>query len=349
MCVSCGLCVKQCEFLPKYCESPQNLADDFLAGRYYAKPEIAFMCTLCAKCASVCPVKLNVSEMILEIRETIREEDIPLPGNVKYVKNAQKFTTGDDMYLFKPAPSGTTKRLYFPGCGLTGYSPEMALAGWKWLNENEPDCGLLFTCCDAPSLVSGDRAHYEETAQKIRNVMADCGAEELVVICPDCMEHFRDDAKIPFVSLYEIMDASGNTPTGKSGTWIIHDPCKSRTFPEVQAASRSLLEKAGYTVVEPDKNTGKKTCCCGQGGLVAYTDAKWAAHLSEVRAQDMKGMDFVTICGACRESLAAYVPGVHLLDLLFSDNPDEVKSQAPHGMADTKKCRLRAKELFETA
>ena len=75
------------------------------------------------------------------------------------------------------------------------------------------------------------------------------------------------------MSLYEVMDEAWDAPVASAhGTWVMHDPCKSRNLPEMQDAARSLLVKAGYTVSEP-VNTRGETRCCGQGGLVGYTDA----------------------------------------------------------------------------
>lgn len=348
MCLECGICNEACDFLPEYCENPKELAEEFLAGKYVAQQDIPYLCNMCSKCATLCPEELDIGKMMHEVRIKIMEEDLPLPGNIKYVKNSQKFVTGDDLFLSKPAPSGNTKRLFFPGCGLTGYSPDMTMAAWKWLNDNDPDCGLLYTCCGAPSLITGDTEFFAVISDKIKGVINEYGAEQLVVICPDCMEHFRDDSNIPFTSLYELMDAIGNTPEGKSGTWMMHDPCKSRSFPELRSAARAVLSRAGYTITEPE-NTGDDTCCCGQGGNVAYTDAKWAAKLSARRASEFEGSDFVTTCGACRQSLAAHTPGVHFLDLLFNEDLESAKTVEPAGMADTKANQKKVRELFEQA
>ncbi|MBQ6454313.1 MAG: (Fe-S)-binding protein [Coriobacteriales bacterium] len=347
MCVECMVCVKICDYAKEYVGNPKTFANSYLSGKYVVDQKTPFMCTLCGKCGASCKEKLDLGKMMLELRDKIQAEDLPLPGRVKWVKNTQKFDTGDELFLAKPAPSGNTQRMFFPGCGLAGYSPEMAAEAWKWLNQNDPDCGLLYTCCGAPSRVSGNVEFYEKVVARLKDTMAQYGATQLVVICPDCMEHFRDDAHIDFVSLYEVMVEKGNFPkSGNGEEWMIHDPCKSRSFPEVQAASRKLAEMAGYTVTEP-KRKGKRTVCCGQGGLIAYTDAAWAATQSKARADEFVGHDFVTICGACRESLAPYVPGVHLLDLVFNGNLDAAKAKPANGLADKKANQKRTRELLD--
>lgn len=350
MCISCGACLNMCQFLKEYCEDPKEMAERMLAGSYVADTKVPFMCNICGKCASVCPEGLDIGEMMLEVRRKIVDEDLPLPGMIKFVKNQQKFVTSDEFFLAKPAPSGTTKRMFFPGCHLSSYSPEMVAASWKWINENDPDCGLLLTCCGAPSYDTGDVATYEDTVNRVRKAMEKYGAQELVTACSNCTLHFREYSNgIETVNLYSIMDEKWTAPVEHAqGEWVLHDPCKSRTMPEMQEAARSLIQKAGYQFSEP-KPKGKRTRCCGMGGLVAYTDAKWARKLNKVRAKEIKG-DLVTFCASCREAMHPHgTPGVHLLDLLFNTDLDAAKAKEPHGMADIKTNQMRTRQLLDEA
>ncbi|MEA4807273.1 (Fe-S)-binding protein [Acetobacterium wieringae] len=344
-CIECGQCMDVCEFLPKVCKSPKNLAEEMVTGRYVAKTEVPYLCNMCGKCATVCPVDLNIGDMIQEVRVQVFEEDIPLPGNIKYVKNQQKFVASDQFFLAKPAPSGNTKRMFFPGCHLSGYSADLVDASWRWMNKNDEDCGLLLTCCGAPSYDTGDKARYEEILGKVKATMAEYGATELVTACSNCTMHFRDYSDIATVSLYEVMNEKWDSPAKKCGTWVMHDPCKSRTFPEMQKAARELLKKAGCDVKEPD-NTGADAKCCGMGGLVGYTDADWAGALSKQRAEELGG-DLVTYCASCRQAMRPYERnGVHVLDILFNDDLETAKQADAHGAADAKKSQLKTRELL---
>ena len=283
---------------------------------------------------------------MMEERKVILEEGLKLPGNMKFVANSQKFVLGDDFFLALPAPSGKTEMLFFPGCGLSGYSPELVKRTWDWLNDNLPDCGLLLTCCGGPTYFSGDMKKAAEIREKIANTVHDMGAEKIVVVCPDCQEQFLESTDIPTVNIYEVLEpiwTENRNPAHK--TWEIHDPCKSRPFPEMQTAVRSLASKAGYEIVDP-KNSGKKTRCCGQGGLVAYTDGEWANKVQKERADEFD-QDFVTYCGACRQTIKAQGhDGVHLLDLLLSDDPDAAKLIPAASNSETKANQLKTKELL---
>lgn len=348
LCTSCGACSKMCEFLPAYCpDGPKQMAEDFLQGKYVARQDIPYLCTMCGLCQVVCKEKLNIGDMMYEVRCKIVSDDLPLPGYIKYVAGSQKFVTGDDFFLAKPAPSGSTKQLFFPGCGLAGYSPELVKRTREWINKNLSDCGLLLTCCGAPTYMSGypDKAHAIN--KKIKAAIAGMGAKELIVVCPDCQEHFLEASDIRVTNLYEVMEPLwAKELTVEQSRWMMHDPCKSRSFPEMQTAARSLLAKAGYEIAEP-KRTKKLTKCCGQGGLISYTDGKWAAQMQKKRADELTE-DYVTYCGACRQTLRSQgKEGVHLLDILFTTDLKTAKSVPANGTADTKKAQQRTKQLLE--
>jgi len=347
LCLECGACMDQCVFLPSVCSAPKSLAEDMLSKRYVAKTNIPFLCNMCGKCADVCPEELNIGDMLWEVRRSMVEEDIPLPGMVKYVKNQQNFVTSDQFFYAGGAPSGNTTRMFFPGCHLSGYSPDLVEAAWDWLNVHDPNCGILLTCCGAPSYDTGNVPEYERIVAKVKDTMEKFGATDLVLACTNCTKHFRDCTEgVNTISLYEVMDNAWDTPRSDAhGKWVMHDPCKSKSLPQVQTAARSLLAKAGYVVVNPN-HSGANTRCCGQGGLVAYTDAKWAEKLSKVRADEIGG-DLVTYCASCRQAMRPLDrPGVHILDLLFAADVDAAKMVEAKGTADAKASQIRTHELL---
>lgn len=346
MCLRCGACMESCKFLPAFCENPGELAERMLSGQYVAKPEIAFSCMLCGKCSLSCPVELNIGDMMQEVRIQIAEEDIPLPGNMKYVKNSQNFVLSDKFKLVKPAPSGKTERMFFPACGLTGYSPELTDKLWRWLNENDPDCGLLLQCCATPSYNAGDVERYEEAVKDIKAEMASVGADTLVCVCPDCAHSFKEHTDIKTISLYEILAEKWEPDRKAEGTWVLHEPCKARHQPEYRGAVRTLLEKVGADWKE-GPGCGEEATCCGMGGLVAYTDAKWQESITKDRANDLGG-DFITYCASCLQAIKPQgQDGVHVLDLLFTDHLDAVKQTEAPGAAGVKANQLKTRELLD--
>ena len=48
------------------------------------------------------------------------------------------------------AKRGRAKRVFFPGCSLSAYSPGHVLAAWQYLRERMEGVGALLKCCGKP-------------------------------------------------------------------------------------------------------------------------------------------------------------------------------------------------------
>jgi L-lactate utilization protein LutB len=67
-CVRCNICVKECAFLKKY-GTPGAIADSFASGGLDGV--IAFDCSLCGLCTSLCPKDLDPCKAFLAIRRKV--------------------------------------------------------------------------------------------------------------------------------------------------------------------------------------------------------------------------------------------------------------------------------------
>lgn len=327
LCIECKECM-DCIYLQTFnMNSPKDLANDMLYGRYYARPDIPYLCTMCGRCSAICPEGCDPCGMIQELRAGMVEESIPLPGDAEKVYSDQKYPLSGEFALVKRAPSGNTKMLFFPGCGLAAYSPETVVEAWKWISENVPDCGLFLSCCGCPTASLGDTAAERRVMRRIKATLDKLECSKMVTACPDCTQRLAD-AGIETVSIYELMAPLWPESQRSGKTWVIHDPCKSRTNRGMQDTVRTLIKKSGDSFSEPS-NSRKKTKCCGRGagGLVHYTDSSWAQKYREERCGELGG-DYVTYCANCRETLnAGGIEGVHILELLFSSDLNECKSR----------------------
>lgn len=347
LCIDCKLCM-DCIYLKTFnVNSPKDLANDMLYGRYYARPDIPYLCTMCGRCSAVCPEGLDPCGMIKELRSGMVEESIPLPGNAEQVYIDQKYPLSGEFAYVKSAPSGNTEMMFFPGCGLAAYSPEILGKTWKWVKENVPDCGLFLSCCGCPTSSLGDERGEQRVMRRIRATLDKLGCNKMVVACPDCKERL-EAAGIETVSIYELMDHLYE-PKPEIGTmFTIHDPCKARSNTPMQEAVRSLIKKSGYRFTETE-NSRKKTKCCGRGagGLVDYADTSWAEKYTAERCSELGG-DFVTYCANCTETLRrGGLEGVHVLDLLF-DSAEAAKAKAPLTAEERLNNQKRAKIILQS-
>ena len=158
----CKLCIEECEFLKQFCQFPKELAHRFELGYFREKPDIPYSCNLCDLCQKVCPEELNIGNMCLELRRQLVAEGLgPLPTH-RFVKVNQDWSLSDNFALAQPDPeSGECKRVFFPGCNLSGYSPSLVIKTYDYLRDRLPGTGILLRCCGAPTHALGEQSQFQ--------------------------------------------------------------------------------------------------------------------------------------------------------------------------------------------
>ena len=81
-----------------------------------------------------------------------------------------------------------------------------------------------------------------------------------------------------------------------------------------------MLNDMGYTLVEME-NHGKRTLCCGEGGMVGAVNPELAGGWAVLCERQAGGRQIVTqmvtYCAGCTNYLNRVVPTVHIADLIF--------------------------------
>ena len=321
-CIECGICVDECEFLKKNCESPKELALKMESGYYREKPMIPYSCNLCDLCETICPNELNIGRMCLEIRQKMVDEGLgPLRAHNLLLKE-QDWVLSDAFTLALPDPDANEcRRVFFPGCNLSGYSPDLVLQTYDYLRDRLPGTGIFLGCCGSPNREIGQQEIFEKIFAGIEGRMAELGGSEMIVACPYCYYSLKEyGPSFELRSLYNIMLEVGlpdGTPEGDY-TLTVHDSCRGRYEKEMQDSVRALLSSMGYQIEEM-KNSRLQARCCGMGGMVAYVDFVVANEAAQKRVGEA-GHDIVTYCASCRDTFARHNPSLHVLDLVFNPN-----------------------------
>lgn len=346
----CKVCIKDCEFLQLYGATPRELAMQFRDGSFKEKPRIPYLCNVCDLCKRVCPEELSVGDMCMEIREQMVASGLGPLSQHKLVQRDQEWSTSDSVTLAQPdLKTGECKRVFFPGCGLSGYSPELTLKVLTYLQEKLPGTGILLGCCGGPTHFLGDQARFGEILEGVKEKVRRLGAQELILACPDCyhtIKHSAPDLEIR--SLPEVILVQGlpeTLPGAKGKRFSLHDSCKARWEKGWQDSVRSLVEAMGHQVEEMEYSKDK-TRCCGMGGMVPYVDFELAGRVTKKRA-DEASHDILTYCTSCREALAMYKPALHILDLIFNPDWDRAKGEPPKTGKVRRENQARLKAMLE--
>ncbi len=349
-CTECGDCVNDCEFLKLYCETPKELAEKSKAGYFREKPEIPYSCNVCGLCQRLCPQDLNLGDMNMEIRQQLVEEGLgPLPQH-QFVRRDQEWSASDAATLAQPdSQLAECNRAFFPGCALSGYSPELVVEVYDYLREKLPGTGIVLGCCGSPTYFLGDQPRFSDMLGWIEAEMKRLGASGLIVACPDCYHTIKHNApSIKLRSVYEAILEHGLPETTKATAgkaFSLHDSCKARWEEEWQDSVRALVTEMGYQIDEMEYSRDK-TRCCGMGGMVPYADFELAGGITKRRV-DEASYDLLTYCAACREALATHKPATHILDLIFNPDWEKGMLEPPKTGKERRENQAKLKTLLQ--
>ena len=345
----CKTCVQQCEFLKDLKETPKALARKLKEGLFREDRRLAYRCNICDLCKRNCEKELSLGDMFMEIRKTMVKEGLgPLPEH-QFVKRDQDFTTSDKFALACKDPGvNTCERVFFPGCGLSGYSLEIVIETYEHLRKKLPGTGLILGCCGSPTHFLGDESRFREIIGKVTANLKALGATEMIVACPDCYHTFRHcEPDLKVRPIYAVLLEAGlpvESLTKKGQIFSLHDSCKARWEKEWQDSVRALIVELGHEIEEV-RNSRDKTRCCGLGGMVPYADPQLSARITGKRADEF-ARDILTYCASCREALVMFKPALHVLDLVFNADWKRMKSDPPKTGRTRRENQARLKQMF---
>ena len=229
----CRQCATECEFLKREGVTPHELAARFKAGYYGEGHRTPYLCSVCDLCKSVCPQELSVGEMCMEIREAMVASGLgPMPGH-NIVRKDQEWSTSDAVVLAQPDPhTGRCDRVFFPGCNLSGYSPELVAGVLAYLQEKLPNTGVVLGCCGGPTYLLGDRPGFSKILANFIARVEKLGASELILGCPDCYHTVKHHAPgLRVRALPEVIweqGAPAHVASQAGSVFSVHDSCKAR-------------------------------------------------------------------------------------------------------------------------
>lgn len=342
-CIQCGVCLSVCAMLRDLKLTPGEIASQLAQGEYDpAVLDAIQRCDLCGLCAQECLVNLRPAEFFRSAREYLMKEGLLSPEayDVMLVDQDWNFFTIYRSMMgisYADLERPRYETLFFPGCTLASYAPELTRAAYGWLQTQGMDLGFSDVCCGKPLDSIGLTDRKDDLQKYIAGQMKAAGARRLVTSCPNCYYHLAGQLKdVEVASLYDLMSRAGVHLAGAE-TLTVHDACPDRGALTAAEDVRSLL--SGYPLVEMEHNRAS-TICCGSGGIVSMIDPPLCEQRAQRRMDEFQasGADrLVAACMACAHRLArvdnhdgADQQGqvVHCLELAFGIPVDYARVQA---------------------
>lgn len=351
-CKLCKMCEKECPLIKEQ-GMPGELAARLLAGDLSVEQavEIAFRCSLCGLCTQLCTVRgLDPGGFFRTLREQAVRRD---PARLKPYKRllAYERTGLTRAFSFYGLPPGV-RRVFFPGCALSGSRPETTLRTLHRLREQDSRTGFVMHCCARPSLTLGRREFFLEQCRTLFKRLEQSGVQEILTACPQCSSALQEAGpSLAVRTVYEVL--AGHDPEPGPGMervkTAVHDPCALRGERSMHAGVRTLLWNHGCSVSEM-RHAHHKALCCGEGGGLALAHPEQAEIWLQMRLQEAKGRELAVYCAGCLERLAPHAPVRHVLDIVL-DGPEAEPARpvsGPQAYRNRRHLKEEAAKLYGT-
>jgi NADPH-dependent glutamate synthase beta subunit-like oxidoreductase len=352
----CMECVKACEYLKHYKGYPKKYIREIynnlsiVMGTRHSNQFIN-SCALCGLCAEVCPTDVNMGDVCHNAREQMVEQKRMPASAHDFALQDMAFSNSEKFAMARNSPgAGTSGYAFFPGCQLSGSSPQYVEKAYDFLRGAFPEAGvgLMLRCCGAPADWAGKKDRFEGSRQEFLAEYEKLGRPKLVVACSSCHQVFRKYyPDVEIISFWEIFDklGPGDPAPGRVFPFpvAIHDPCSTRYEGGIQDAVRNILGKMGCEVQELALSR-EKTECCSYGGLMWLAN-KPVAEMAVQRRINESPQDYVTYCAMCRDFFTRRGKrSLHLFDYIFGATDTDFALAPAVGFSQRHENRARLKD-----
>ncbi|MCM1565495.1 MAG: (Fe-S)-binding protein [Dehalobacter sp.] len=346
-CIDCMQCVSGCEFLQGIGEDPVAIAE---RG---PSVEEAYSCSLCGLCEAVCPVSVSMLDMFAEKRTDAVEKKQMTINDYRYLFPDRKTTP---MSLYREikgiryddlAPREEASVVFFPGCSMITYSPELVRASFAELLKQFKGLTILPDCCGLSLYQLGLPDRGEQFVQQIKLKFQALKVKSIIMICPNCyytLREFLKDTDIRLLTIYEALaDSEAFKDDSKKAqnseiTVTLHDACPDRYDGILAGQVREALVTKGFKLVEMEHSRNLSNCC-GSGGHVShFFRPDLSENLKRKRLEEAKNSGAQVLAGYClacvlnfaKESGNGSMRIQHVLNLLLDLDQDfsDVKTKS---------------------
>ena len=283
-----------------------------------------YECTLCGRCASVCPYQYD----LVDLWETSRESAFESGLEPEPIREMIKTTLEYKNYLKRPherrknwtrgldvPEKESAETLYFVGC-VVSYTPTLKAAARgvsTILNEAKEDWAILGEewCCGVPLKFGGGTERLKEFVTHNVEMIESSGAKRVVFSCPGCYRMFKQEypkvlgRPLKFSTLHIIELVNDYMKTGKIGLKgrleekiTYHDPCELARLLGIIDQPRSVLADLSTKFLELPENK-LNTHCCGGGGLYKGVDTDNSLEIAKRRIGQAETIGSATLVSAC--------------------------------------------------
>jgi Fe-S oxidoreductase len=364
-CVRCGLCAEACHFhaatgeakytpihkLEPFRRAYQREAGPFAAlvrklgwvkplgiGELEQWQELIYdSCTMCGRCTLICPMGIDIAELVKEARHGMFEAGL-VPERLALMDRAARqwgstATPGEDLPdilqeaarehgVAIPCDLPSAQMLVTAAPAELGEHTAALAAAAKVLHRAGISWTMHSAGFDASNIGfnNGDLALQERLTRALIDTAVRIGAT--TVLLPECghaygaarweaARWYGRELPVRIIHMIEFLDemlAAGRIRVKRiGGTATFHDPCQIVRRGGLEAAARRVVAALGFELLELQDHGVAGICCGGGGGVVSNPRAAPLRHkvfdIKRAQVEATGAERFVTSCGQCRITL----------------------------------------------
>ncbi len=289
-------------------------------------------CTLCARCAEVCPVGIDTRSLWLVGRqEMVQQGRYPEPFNalremvttrynISGDKNEDRLIWAENLERIPEGVRGKEEAevVYFVGCTPSFYPQTYGIpqATVEVMERSGLDFATLGSeewCCGYPLIIAGMGDAIKELVDHNVAAVRRTGASKLVAGCPSCYHTWLHEYpeilgeplgfEVQHLSqLLEELIAEGRVRLGEFKRPVTyHDPCDLGRNSGIYDAPRNVIRAIpGISFAEMEE-TRHYALCCGGGGDVAMCNLELVDAMARRRVQQAQATEAQVLLSACQQ------------------------------------------------
>lgn len=298
-------------------------------------------CTLCARCAEVCPVGIDTRSLWLAgRREMVRDglypetfnylrETVTTTYNISGDDNEDRLIWSENLEYVPEGVVGKQKAetVYFVGCTPSFYPqtygiPQAAVEVMETAGLDYTTLGSDEWCCGYPLIIAGMGDAVKELVAHNVAAVREKGAAKIVAGCPSCyhtwlLEYPRIMGEplgfevLHLTQLLEQLITDGRIRMREFPRAVTyHDPCDLGRNSGIYDAPRQVIRSIPGIILSEMQENRHYALCCGGGGDVAMCNEELMQAVARRRLRQVEDTGAQVLLSACQQCKRTFMAAV---------------------------------------